>query len=433
MKNNHLKKLAISGIALFFTALLSFSRAFSQTSPYTDEAQTMFKKCKNSVYQIRVIDTSTGEKAAIGSAFIFAHGGYIATNYHVISSAVRFPKRYHIECLKADNTVGQLKIIDADIIHDIAIVKTDDPVQENLELGESLSLSQGTKLFSLGNPHDLGTTIVEGLYNGLMKDSLYKKILFSGSLNPGMSGGPALNHDGKIIGINVSTLGNELSFLVPVESLKDLFERSLERNHQPVSEWDAHIEAQLLKNQEDIIDAMLALPWESSSIGEGLVPAEITKAYKCWADSEDYKEELYKKSWLQCFCQDSVYVDSDLSTGTITYDYTWLESKKLNTIRFYNIYEDFFYGDYFDNATEHDVNKFNCISDFVSIGKTDWKIALCARAYKRFPKLYDFHVKIASVDKKRKGLIIHLSVLGADKNKALSFIKKFISEIKWQK
>ena len=79
------------------------------------------------------------------------------------------------------------------------------------------------------------------------------------------------------------------------------------------------------------------------------------------------------------------------------------------------------------------MNKFNCISDFISIDKTDWKIALCARAYKRFPQLYDFNVKIASVDKRRRGLIIQLSLLGADKNKAISFIKKFISEIKWQK
>ena len=431
--SNTYKKLSLIGLYLFSSVLLAASTGSAEISRYTDEAETMFAKCRNFVYQVRVIDTATGEKASIGSAFLFAKNGYIATNYHVIASAVRFPKRYHIEYLKADNSIGLLKIIDADIIHDIAIVKTDDPLQGNLELGESLSLSQGTKVFSLGNPHDLGTTIVEGLYNGLMKDSLYKKILFSGSINPGMSGGPSLSHDGKVIGINVSTMGNQLSFLVPVEFLKDLFERLQKRGLQAITDWDTHIETQLLKNQGDIIDTMLTLPWESSSIGEAIVPSEITKAYKCWADSEDYKDELYKKSWLQCYCQDSVYIDSDFYTGMITYDYTWLESKNLNTVRFYNVYEYFFIGTPFGNASKHDVDKFSCTSDFVSIDKTDWKIALCARNYKRFPQLYDFHAKIASVSKKNKGLVIHLSLLGTTKDKALSFIKKFIDEIRWQK
>ncbi len=431
--SNISKKLTLLSTCLLFSALLSASYVFAQAAKYTDEAQTMYEKCKNFVYQIRLIDTSTGKKASIGSAFLFTQDGHIATNYHVVASAVRFPERYHIEYIKEDNSIGLLKIIDVDVIHDIAIAKTDGQPKEYLELGESLSLSKGTKVFSLGNPHDLGTSIVEGIYNGLMKDSLYKKILFSGSINPGMSGGPAVNHEGKVIGINVSTLGNEISFFVPVEFLKELSERSLKRNHQPIANWDTHIETQLLKNQKEIIDTLLSLQWESSSIGEAIVPSEITKAYKCWADSEDYEEDLYKKSWLNCYCQDSLYVDSDFYTGMITYHYSWLESKKLNTLRFYNTFESFFAATSFDNASKHDVANFNCSSDFVSIDGTDWKIALCARNYKRFPQMYDFHVQLASVNNKNKGLIIHLSILGAGKDKALEFIKKFTSQIRWQK
>ena len=55
----------------------------------------------------------------------------------------------------------------------------------------------------MGNPHDLGMTIIEGTYNGLIQTSRFQKILFSGSLNSGMSGGPAMDDKGRVIGVGV--------------------------------------------------------------------------------------------------------------------------------------------------------------------------------------------------------------------------------------
>ncbi|MEZ5581942.1 MAG: hypothetical protein R3F37_03415 [Candidatus Competibacteraceae bacterium] len=46
-------------------------------------------------------------------------------------------------------------------------------------------------------------TIVEGTYNGQLDKSLYEKIHFTGSINPGMSGGPTINRDGAVVGVNV--------------------------------------------------------------------------------------------------------------------------------------------------------------------------------------------------------------------------------------
>ena len=58
-----------------------------------------------------------------------------------------------------------------------------------------------------------------------MKNSDDSNILFSGSLNPGMSGGPTLNEQGSVIGVNVATSGNEISFLVPAQYLAIILER----------------------------------------------------------------------------------------------------------------------------------------------------------------------------------------------------------------
>ncbi|MBL8012713.1 MAG: hypothetical protein JNN05_02585, partial [Candidatus Omnitrophica bacterium] len=51
----------------------------------TDEAQRLYKKHQRAVYQIRIINLSSGKKSAIGSGFQFTKEGHIATNFHVVS------------------------------------------------------------------------------------------------------------------------------------------------------------------------------------------------------------------------------------------------------------------------------------------------------------------------------------------------------------
>ena len=78
-------------------------------------------------------------------------------------------------------------------------------------------LAQGERIYSLGNPLDVGFAVIEGTYNGLVERSFYPTIFFAGSLNPGVSGGPTLDGQGAVIGVNVAARrdGEQVSFLVP--------------------------------------------------------------------------------------------------------------------------------------------------------------------------------------------------------------------------
>src|SRR6201999_2275505 len=86
-------------------------------------------------------------------------------------------------------------------------------------------LGQGARVYSLGNPHDVGLSIVEGTYNGQLAETLFERIHFTGSLNPGMSGGPAIDRAGRVVGVNVASMGNQLSFLVPIRFARELLEK----------------------------------------------------------------------------------------------------------------------------------------------------------------------------------------------------------------
>ena len=84
----------------------------------------------------------------------------------------------------------------------------------------------------------------------MAEKSFHDKILFSGALNPGMSGGPAIDGIGQVVGVNVSTAGNDISFLVPVQFLSVLLDRTDPAGPDASINLHERIEAQLLDNQQ---------------------------------------------------------------------------------------------------------------------------------------------------------------------------------------
>ena len=178
-----------TSIYLFLIIFLVSSIAGEQKAwGLTQKAQEIYKEYQQSIYQIQIIDINSNEKSAIGSGFKISKNGLIATNYHVISDVVEKPERYRIEFHQDGKSLGKLSIGTLDVAHDLAILQGDKTEMPILSLGSS-KMSKGDRVFPMGNPRDLGMTITEGTYNGLVGDEQYQHILLSASLNGGMSGG----------------------------------------------------------------------------------------------------------------------------------------------------------------------------------------------------------------------------------------------------
>lgn len=436
-------------ISGFFMAFLLFTAAPTlvfaadeiKTAPaaaeepkITDEAQRIFEKYGDAIYQVQVVDLASGKKNSIGSGFQFSSTGLIATNYHVVAEAVQRPENNRLEYLHDKGVKGNLKVLIADVGHDLAILQMEKPGDTFVELGHS-DLPKGARLFSLGNPHDIGFTIIEGTYNGVNHESFIDKIHFSGSLNPGMSGGPALGHDGRVVGINVSTAGNSISFLVPVEPLHALLaEYQAEKpGYDFLKDSSAHIEDRLLKTQQKIVDRIMGEKWESVPFGAFMVPGRINTAFKCWGDTSAEEKKSYKKYTSICSSQDRLFLDDDFDTGTYLYRYDSIVPKdKLDLSRFYNYYESQYSLplDAYSNAGEEDVTNFDCNNRFVDLADHRWKASFCVRQYKKYPKIYDMHLYMALVGAGRQGLMISEVAAGVSKENALLLAKKFMSEIK---
>ena len=418
----------------FLNIIILFAAFSNNAWGLTKSAQAIYEKFHPSVYQIQIIDISSGEKSVIGSGFKISQEGHVATNYHVVSDVVENPDRFRIEYHKNREKLGGLTLLTIDVPHDLAILEGDASDQPPLSFRES-SLSKGDRVFPMGNPHDLGMMIVEGTYNGYVGGDLYQRILLSAPLNRGMSGGPALDTEGKVIGVNVAMQGNDLSYLVPVKYLRDLIK---EISEAPIKrEWADIIEDQILKKIEYEISQALQSEWSFENFGSLKIPQKISAAsIKCWGESkeEDVEENQFVSySYKGCQSEYSIYISSRFRTGTIGYSFLKLQSVVLSPMEFAKIYsKKFGAGAFYPSATKKEVTKFACQEDFVTLASHPWKAAYCVRQYKNFPKLRDVFLSLAVLDKPKNGYTIRIGLAGLNENLAYRFLQKFLGGVQWK-
>jgi len=394
-----------------------------------DKANELYRSWQSSIYQIRIIENNSKEKASIGSGFQLSGDGLIATNYHVISSIADAAERYKMEYVAQDGSVGPLQLVAVDVVHDLAIVKREPPHDIPAIPLSQQPAGQGNRLYSMGNPHDLGMAVVEGTYNGLLSRSLYERIFFSGSINPGMSGGPALNAAGEVIGVNVATAGEQISFLVPVSYLQKLLNAVQQGAAGPL---DHQIESQLTANQDRYIQALLQQQWQQQPLGKTLVPGEIADFVRCWGDTDRNTDSKVKITYRTCRSEDEIYLNEHFTTGTIAYSFDWLTSDDLLATQFYTrLSRSFQDGMSANRANKRDVKNFNCHTRFVTVNDSNWKVVMCARPYKKYPSLFDLIVLMASVDHKQEGLVGYLSATGVSQSNAEALSKRFMEHVKW--
>jgi serine protease Do len=428
-------------------------------------ATSLFSELRQTVFQIRVIDIASGDKFTIGSGFQISAQGHIATNFHVVSPYVHKPEKYRLEFVRTDTAnssdasnnkeiIQPAKLLTFDVIHDLALltmVNSNNSKHDFLPLS-SQPLNKGDRIYSMGNPHDLGMTIIEGNYNGLLQASRYQKILFSGSLNPGMSGGPAINDKGEVIGINVSTQGSEISYLVPVSYLQELVNRTNSTPQplitQPVSSpkeladeemYKQIIHQALWNDQEAFYGKLLEQPFHTEKLGDVEVANKLSNSLKCWGHSTDNAEEetreaKYKGAHQHCLTEDEIYIASDFSLGQFYYDFEWITSNDLNPFQFYSVIEErFTHGSLNNTYQEQFVTEFQCADNIISLAQHSWKISTCFRAYKDYPDLYDSQLVMASIDGQQQALVAKMGAAAISRDNATLLFKRVMESISWNK
>ncbi len=421
------KRLVLSNLLIIKLMCMALLLLNSPLTHATTEE--VFKQYQDRLLQIRIIDKSTNSKSTIGSGFFIDDKGTIATNYHVISKHVFKPEQYRIEYITQAGAIHPAELIHIDVIHDLALLNGDAIDTPFLEVSDR-TLNKGMRIYTLGNPLDLGMTIVEGTYNGLTKDTMHERILLSGALNSGMSGGPSVIEDGSVIGVNVATAGNSIGFLVPQKFLAVLAKEV--QNEKP-KDFMKVIQQQLLSNQSRYLDKLSNSTFPTKTLGNYTVPAKIAGYINCWGDSKQ-DNEPYRKSNSYCATKNDIYLNNYLNTGTIRYNHQYFEDVEMGKFRFARLIQTYFANPSSSlSSGKENFTEYNCKVDYVTQNDMLLKTAFCLKEYKKFPGLYDMVLISATLNENDKALISTLALAGVSYENAIKFSKHYLGSFAWKR
>ncbi len=396
--------------------------------PVSNAARVRLDRARDSVVQIRGFFGESESDAFHGSGFAATGDGLIVTNYHVVSLAVLYPKQYRLEYLASDGRSGTLRVYAIDVEHDLAVVKADNFTPPPLKVRAQIP-NKGDRAYSIGFPLDLGLTITEGVANGLVENSLEQRIHYSGAMNGGMSGGPALDTYGTVYGVNVSVFSGKqsVSFVVPAKHIAPLLARAL----QPLKPGSSReqVGAQLLTHQSALFASIPGAIATQTSSGY-VLPAKIAPNVECNSDGNADPSKPIRMETILCAARVGIYVERGLDVGEILFQHRILESDKLNPLQFaarlnrvasYRTWA----------ALEQHVAAFTCKDAVVALNGFDAKITTCVRQYRMFASLYDIGVTMVSINQPLRAAISNLELRGVGFEAGMDFVRRYLGAMKW--
>jgi serine protease Do len=269
-----------------------FSSPYGQDSPFGENDP--FNEFFNRFYGDQMPRDYTQQ--GLGTGFIIEKEGYILTNNHVVEGADK------ITVTLSDKKEYSAKVIGLDSKTDLALIKIDGAKDlVPLALGDSDKLEVGDWVVAIGNPFGLDNTVTAGIVSAKYRRSLgtasYEDyIQTDAAINQGNSGGPLMNTDGEVVGINsniYSQTGGSIGigFAIPSNMVKNLLPQlkkgKVVRGYMGVSIQNITSDLKEKLGLKDIKGALVSDVVEGGAADKaGIQPEDVIIAF----DGKDIKD-----------------------------------------------------------------------------------------------------------------------------------------------
>jgi S1-C subfamily serine protease len=407
--------------------------------PMSSAAERVYEVARPRILQIRTLLQAAGRQSTLGSGFLVTADGLAITNYHVVSQFALDPRTYRLEYLAPDGAKGPLQLLALDVAHDLAVVKIDRTGLPYFDFdARALAgrLPKGERIYAMGNPLDLGFTIVEGTYNGLVDKSYDERIHFSGAINPGMSGGPVAGSDGRLVGINVakSLGGEQVGFLVPAKFAAALIERARKGPALALDKARDEVGRQHDAWQAGFFDALRAQGFRGTTLGPYRGLESAAPWMSCWASTNAGQTPKPRASinTTRCSSSTGIFVSDRVLTGRLDFSYSYFKALDLNAFQFAKELSQrarSTAGDSDKRLTEQE-----CRDDFLATAagaRPPLRATWCMRAYREFEGLYNVTLLALTQDRDREALLAQLTMQGVSHANAVSLGRRFLEAIEW--
>jgi S1-C subfamily serine protease len=187
---------------------------------FSDEIAAVVARVRPAVLHLRTLGRGR-ERGGTGSGFLCGAEDLALTNSHVVNGALGVEAIFH------DGRTAVVDVLGTDPATDLALVRVPDAGVEPLPLGDSNALRVGDFVLAVGCPHGLSHSVTAGILSGLGRalpgpggQTIEDVIQTDAPLNPGNSGGPLLDVDGRVIGIATAIvpMAQGLCFAVPAST-----------------------------------------------------------------------------------------------------------------------------------------------------------------------------------------------------------------------
>jgi serine protease Do len=445
---NFLKpSLAHAGLAFFMLLAAGFSRAQAPTPAtsaapmVTSAAQGMWTNARTKLLRIRIVPIGQTSQASVGSGFFVSKDGLLISNFHVISLVALKPDRYQALYETPSGDKGELQLLGIDVVNDVALLRIKNgALKTGMDAGKPTdqlsfravgsALQRGERIFSLGNPLDVGFAVVEGTYNGLVERSFTPRLFFSGAINGGMSGGPALDTQGNVVGINVAKRldGEQVSFLVPAEHAQKLIAASSQAAPITTPLYNT-ITAQLTQYQQQLTDRFIATPWKPQVNAGVSIPIPSDDFLRCWGRREQMESKAFQFSRTDCRMDSSVFTGEG-NLGMISTQHESYDGSKLGATRFMDRYSKSFENEHFFSGIRPSTKPQCKQTSLQNAGSPRMETVLCLSAYKRFKGLYSVSMLVVTQEGQITGTLGRLNATGVSFDNALKLAQHFVDGFK---
>ena len=205
------------GYTEFTCALCGHTKTLDHSS--TVSPAVIYELISSSMVRIDVYDKNNN-RVAMGSGFFISGNGKVVTNYHVIKNSYS---------VKVTNYAGREFVVEGVMGYnaedDVAMLKVTAEAVPYLEIVGTESLKAGDPVYALGSPLGVDNIFTTGIIsNPALTINGADSIAFTAPISSGNSGGPLVNSEGRVIGINTRTAvdGQNLNFAVRGEKITDL-------------------------------------------------------------------------------------------------------------------------------------------------------------------------------------------------------------------
>ena len=214
------------------------SKVTLSTAGNAEEPAGRFTKVAAAVADsVVTIESKSDQEGMQGSGVVIDGRGYIVTNNHVISEAANNPSQFKTTVVFNDGKEVPASLVGRDPKTDLAVLKVDNV--DNLSvarLGDSDKVRVGDEVIAAGAPLGLRSTVTHGIISALHRpvplsgegsdtDTVIDALQTDASINHGNSGGPLIDMDSQVIGVNtagksLSDSASGLGFAIPVNEMK---------------------------------------------------------------------------------------------------------------------------------------------------------------------------------------------------------------------